>query len=183
MTAPNSRCLALINRITRPEADLRSRGSMPRGCGVIADLSLHSGRARRQARAIGCLDFLGRPHDPVGELGIGTETFRKTVPGFSRHSAQARAEACSDCFSQLAMASRTRSRVLIAPVQDPANRPESCLIDPQPGSGAGSGNHLVAATTSALCAVGPDTAYSTATSETARLPDAIAIATRSAAAR
>ena len=44
--------------------------------------------------------------------------------------------------------------------------------------GTGSGSHLVAATTSALCAVGQDTAYSTATSETARLPDAIAIATR-----
>jgi len=42
----------------------------------------------------------------------------------------------------------------------------------------GSGSHFVAATTSALCAVGQDTRYSTATSETARLPDAIAIATR-----
>ena len=54
---------------------------MPRGCGVIADLSLHSGRARRQARAIGCLDFQDGPTIRCGELGIGTETFRKTVPG------------------------------------------------------------------------------------------------------
>jgi hypothetical protein len=89
---------------------------MPRGCGVIADLSLHSGRARRQARAIDLSRFSDGPTIRCGELGIGTETFRKTVPGFSRHSAQGlRAEACSDCFSQLAMASRTRSRVLIAP--------------------------------------------------------------------
>src|SRR5215213_9427945 len=43
--------------------------------------------------------------------------------------------------------------------------------------GGGSGNHFVAATTSALCAVGQDTSYSPATSETARLPDAIALAT------
>jgi len=43
--------------------------------------------------------------------------------------------------------------------------------------GGGSGNHSVAATTSALCAVGHDTSYSPATSETARLPDAIALAT------
>ena len=41
------------------------------------------------------------------------------------------------------------------------------------------GNHFVAATTSALCAVGHDTPYSAATSETARLLDAIAVATRS----
>jgi hypothetical protein len=44
--------------------------------------------------------------------------------------------------------------------------------------GGGSGSHFVAATTSALCAVRQDTRYSTATSETARLPDAIAIASR-----
>jgi len=44
--------------------------------------------------------------------------------------------------------------------------------------GVGSGNHFVAATTSALCAVGHDTSYSPATSETARLPAAIALATR-----
>ena len=44
--------------------------------------------------------------------------------------------------------------------------------------GTGSGSHFVAATTNALCAVGQDTRYSTATSETARLPDAIAIASR-----
>jgi len=44
--------------------------------------------------------------------------------------------------------------------------------------GSGSGNHRAAAVISALCAVGHDTPYSPATSETARLPDAIAIATR-----
>jgi len=44
--------------------------------------------------------------------------------------------------------------------------------------GVGSGNHFVAATTSALCAVGHDRSYSPATSETARLPAAIALATR-----
>jgi hypothetical protein len=44
--------------------------------------------------------------------------------------------------------------------------------------GFGSGSHLAAAATSALCAVGQDTPYSEATSETARLPDAIAVATR-----
>jgi hypothetical protein len=62
------------------------------------------------------VSILGRPHDRrCGELGIGTETFRNPGVGI-RHSAQGlRAEACSDCFSQLAMASRTRSRVLIAP--------------------------------------------------------------------
>jgi hypothetical protein len=43
--------------------------------------------------------------------------------------------------------------------------------------GFGSGSHLAAATMSALCAVGQDTPYSEATSETARLPDAIAVAT------
>jgi hypothetical protein len=44
--------------------------------------------------------------------------------------------------------------------------------------GRGSGSHLATAATSALCAVGQDTPDSTATSATARLPDAIAIATR-----
>src|SRR5207344_1686230 len=44
--------------------------------------------------------------------------------------------------------------------------------------GCGCGSHFVAATTNALCAVGQDTPYSTATSATARLLDAIAIATR-----
>jgi hypothetical protein len=44
--------------------------------------------------------------------------------------------------------------------------------------GSGSGNHRAAAATSALCAVGHDTPNSRATSETARLLDAIAIATR-----
>jgi hypothetical protein len=44
--------------------------------------------------------------------------------------------------------------------------------------GRGSGSQLAAAATSALCAVGQDNPYSTATSATARLPDAIAIATR-----
>jgi hypothetical protein len=44
--------------------------------------------------------------------------------------------------------------------------------------GVGSGNHFVAAITSALCAVGHDTSYSPATSETARLAEAIALATR-----
>jgi hypothetical protein len=43
--------------------------------------------------------------------------------------------------------------------------------------GAGAGSHLAAAATSALCAVGHDTPYSPATSETARLLDAIAVAT------
>ncbi len=43
--------------------------------------------------------------------------------------------------------------------------------------GGGPGNHFVAATTNALCAVGHDTWYSLATSETARLPDAITLAT------
>ena len=49
---------------------------------------------------------------------------------------------------------------------------------PSRGVGGGSGSHLVAATTSALCAVGHDTPYSPATSETARFPLAIAWATR-----
>ena len=40
-------------------------------------------------------------------------------------------------------------------------------------------SHLAAAATSAMCAVGQDTPYSEATSETARLPDAIGVATRS----
>jgi hypothetical protein len=40
------------------------------------------------------------------------------------------------------------------------------------------GSHLAAAATSAFCAVGQDTPNSEATSETARLPDAIAVATR-----
>jgi hypothetical protein len=44
--------------------------------------------------------------------------------------------------------------------------------------GAGSGSQGAAAETSAWCAVGHDTPYSPATSETARLPDAIAVATR-----
>src|SRR5215203_4481871 len=44
--------------------------------------------------------------------------------------------------------------------------------------GVGAGSHLAAAATSALCAVGHDTPYSPATSETARLLDAIAVATR-----
>jgi hypothetical protein len=44
--------------------------------------------------------------------------------------------------------------------------------------GGGSGNHFVAATTSALYAVSHDTPYSPATSETARLPKAIALTTR-----
>src|SRR5215218_3519442 len=43
--------------------------------------------------------------------------------------------------------------------------------------GAGSGSHPAAAAISALCAVGHDTRYSRATSETARLLDAIAVAT------
>src|SRR5215213_1870776 len=43
--------------------------------------------------------------------------------------------------------------------------------------GTGSGSHLAAAATSALCAVRHDTPYSAATSETARLLDAIARAT------
>ena len=45
--------------------------------------------------------------------------------------------------------------------------------------GSGSGSHRAAAATSALCAVGHDTPYSAATSETARLLPAIAYATRS----
>jgi hypothetical protein len=40
------------------------------------------------------------------------------------------------------------------------------------------GSHLAAAATSAFCAVGQDTPNSEATSETARLPDAIAVAIR-----
>jgi len=43
--------------------------------------------------------------------------------------------------------------------------------------GAGAGSHLAAAATSALCAVGQDMPYSRATSETARLLEAIAVAT------
>ena len=42
--------------------------------------------------------------------------------------------------------------------------------------GSGSGSHRAAAATSALCAVGHDTPYSAATSETARLLPAIAVA-------
>jgi hypothetical protein len=40
--------------------------------------------------------------------------------------------------------------------------------------GSGSGSHRAAAATKALCAVGQDTRYSPATSETARFPEAIA---------
>jgi hypothetical protein len=43
--------------------------------------------------------------------------------------------------------------------------------------GVGSGSHLAAAATRALCAVGQDTPYSAATSDTARFPTAIASAT------
>src|SRR5215211_4507101 len=44
--------------------------------------------------------------------------------------------------------------------------------------GSGSGSQLVAAWVSALCAVGHETTYSRATSDTARLLSAIALATR-----
>src|SRR5215217_3536138 len=44
--------------------------------------------------------------------------------------------------------------------------------------GSGFGNHLAAAATSALCAVGQETLYSRATSDTARLLSTIAVATR-----
>jgi hypothetical protein len=44
--------------------------------------------------------------------------------------------------------------------------------------GVGSGSHRADAATSALCAVGHDTPYSAATSQTARLLAAIAVATR-----
>jgi hypothetical protein len=65
---------------------------------------------------------------------------------------------------------------LCNPIQEPANRSEPGLIDPSRLVGGGSGHDFVAATTSALCAVGQDTSYSPAISETARLPDAIALA-------
>src|SRR5215203_2264854 len=45
--------------------------------------------------------------------------------------------------------------------------------------GSGAGSHLAAAVINDLCAVGHDTPYSAATSETARLLEAIAVASRS----
>jgi hypothetical protein len=50
---------------------------------------------------------------------------------------------------------------------------------PNTAVGGGSGNHRAAAATSALCAVGHDTPYSAATSATARLLVAIAVASLS----
>jgi hypothetical protein len=77
------------------------------------------------------------------------------------------------------LVSHGSDRFQVMPSKSQRTDPNRVSSMPSRLVGCGSGSHLAAATTSALCAVGHDTPYSEATSETARFPKAIALATRS----
>ena len=79
MTAPNSRCLALMNRIARPQGLDQQARCEARGRGIVIERPLLWAGWTLLAQSV-AIDSLGHPRSPMWRVGIGTETFRKTVP-------------------------------------------------------------------------------------------------------